>query len=586
MESKASSEQELTPAEFQVYNSLAERMEYYHSAFRAHWRQIYQSCASGQKLSKGSQKAIITSGLSFCVQLQLHHHYEEKFIYPMLATRLPQFRPERHLTDQHDEIEQGIEIIQTYLTDCERRSEWFDVDALRTMMEGVQETLLAHLDDEVEALGAENMRRGWTPKSQIALSRGSCLSAGLGLGLTAEEAAALADQSRVDTITKPSLRSDFPLLTSSESSMAPKTVVIIGGSFAGLKVARGLLDEIPGDTIRVVMINPSEKFYYCIAAPRILAKPKAFRPDEYLIPIAPAFSHYGQRFQLFVGLATRIEEAGRTVTVAPTQGEPVTVPFDYLVLASGSSTKSTQQGFLHAGSHCGSIIVGGAGPIGIEFVGELLEAWSDKPKRSITLVSSTEQLLPVLKASAGNAAERFLVDRGVKLIKGHKVMDAVNNGSSWTVNLSNGQSLTADLYVSTAGVLPNSSYIPRDFLDAEGWVRIDDKFHVRSATSTKSHIYAVGDITSLPTRTLVKINEQVPILVKNLKADLEGSSTARPAYDVKAASDGKRILMFVPLGSRTGTGQMMGFVPWGWMVAKIKGKDFFVSKAASMAGLA
>lgn len=68
---------------------------------------------------------------------------------------------------------------------------------------------------------------------------------------------------------------------------------------------------------------------------------------------------------------------------------------------------------------------------------------------------------------------------------------------------------------------------------------------------------SVGDITTLPTRTLVKINEQVPILVKNLKADLEGST----AYDVNAASDRKKLLMFVPLESREGTGQIMGFVP-------------------------
>ncbi|KAF7182645.1 hypothetical protein CNMCM7691_002306 [Aspergillus felis] len=387
--------------------------------------------------------------------------------------------------------------------------------------------------------------------------------------------------------------------------MGPKTVVIIGGSFAGLKVARGLLEEVQGDKLRVVVINPSEKFYYCIAAPRILAKPKAFRPDEYLIPIAKAFAHYGKRFQLIVGHATGIDEPGHTVTVTSDQGEISTVPFNYLVLASGSSTKSTQEGVLvpykpygpnslepairsaqEAIAAATSIIVGGAGPIGVEFVGELLEAWSDRPKSSITLISATHQLLPALKASAGNTAEKYLVSRGVKVIKGHKVTEAVNHGSSWTVNLSNGQSLTADVYVSTAGLIPNSSYIPRDFLDEAGWVRIDSKFHVRSANSIMPHIYAVGDITTLPNRTAIKINEQVPVLVKNLKADIEGTSTARAAYDVHAAADRKKILMFVPLGSRTGTGQMMGFVPWGWMVAKMKGKDFFVSKAASMAGLA
>ena len=49
-------------------------------------------------------------------------------------------------------------------------------------------------------------------------------------------------------------------------------VIIIGGSYAGTKVAHKVLADIP--QAKVTLIDPSDVFYFNIASPRVLAKPK------------------------------------------------------------------------------------------------------------------------------------------------------------------------------------------------------------------------------------------------------------------------------------------------------------------------
>jgi NADH dehydrogenase FAD-containing subunit len=373
------------------------------------------------------------------------------------------------------------------------------------------------------------------------------------------------------------------------------TVVIIGASFAGFGVINGLLKGL-SNRVKVVLINPSDKWYFNIAAPRIFAKPSAFNPDQYLIPFAKSLSRYGKEsFEFIKGSATHIDIAAKKVIVSA-QGQ-ISVSYDYLVIASGSSTTSLTTGlpvpFKPTGADdledsvskaqdaiakAKSIIIGGAGPIGVEFAGELAEAWNGRTNTSITLVSASKRVLPMLKQSAGQAAEKLLAKHNVKVVRGHRVVDAfqqTDGQKQWIVSLENGEKLMADVYVSSTGVTPNSQFVPGEYLSSEGWVNVDKNFRVGSQP-----IYAVGDVTTHPIRTSLKVAEQIPVVVSNLKADIAGSSK-RVAY-----APNMKMMMLVPVGSSSGTGQMMGMVPWGKMVAMIKGKDFFVSKARSLVGLA
>ncbi|KAG9717026.1 FAD/NAD(P)-binding domain-containing protein, partial [Aureobasidium melanogenum] len=113
-------------------------------------------------------------------------------------------------------------------------------------------------------------------------------------------------------------------------------VVIIGGSYAGTKVAHQILKQVPN--AKVTLIDPSDVFYYNIAAPRIIAKPKQARVDQYLIPIMDKFKQYpATRFTFVQDYAKEVDTSAKVVRLE--SGKEVS--YDYLVVASGSTTPGT-----------------------------------------------------------------------------------------------------------------------------------------------------------------------------------------------------------------------------------------------------
>ncbi|KAI3017992.1 hypothetical protein CBS147347_9929 [Aspergillus niger] len=376
------------------------------------------------------------------------------------------------------------------------------------------------------------------------------------------------------------------------SSSSKTNIVIIGASYAGIGLAQALLKSMPKN-IRIVLVNPSDKFFFNIASPRILARPTAFHKDQYLIPIIDAFATAPVgAFEFIQGQVVDIDPSTKNVTLSNQQS----LKFDYLVIASGSSTasstgtgsilapfKTTGDNHLEAAieiaqheiSTAKNIVIGGAGAVGVEFAGELAEALQDRSNVRITLISSSWHVLPALKKAGSERAESILAEKGVTLKRSCKVRKAVQNPKSkkWSVTLDNDQIIEADAYISTTGVIPNNQFIPPQFLDSKGWVNVDSEMRV------KGPIYAIGDITSHPARLLLKAQEQIPIVCANLKNDILGQGKR------KTYTPDDKVMLLVPVGSSSGTGQMFGMVPWGKMVGMIKGKDFFVSKARSMIGV-
>jgi NADH dehydrogenase FAD-containing subunit len=386
-------------------------------------------------------------------------------------------------------------------------------------------------------------------------------------------------------------REDLTTMTSTKT-----TVVIIGASFAGAPIAHSLLKDVT--TVKVILINPSPTFYFSIAGPRIMAKPTAFRPEQYLIPIESAFKKYpSESFEFVQGRVTAINTEDKSVMV---DGQ-TSIQFDYLVIAAGSTTPSTTRGDIpipfkqsnadnmatliknaqQAISSASQIVIAGAGPIGVELAGEIAEAARDQGKSvKVTLVSASDRVLPMLKASGSKAAESLLTQKNVTIISSHAVTDAVlSTNGTWNLSLSNGKQLTADLFIPTTGVVPNSSFIPQQWLDTDGWVKVDQELRVQDGQNAPLRIYAAGDITNNSMRLSFKAAEQAVVVAANIKNDILGSKYKRRVYD-----QGDSIMMIVPVGASGGTGQLFGMTPWSFMVKAIKGKDFFVSKAASIIG--
>ncbi|OKL64614.1 hypothetical protein UA08_00568 [Talaromyces atroroseus] len=369
-------------------------------------------------------------------------------------------------------------------------------------------------------------------------------------------------------------------------AMPSKTVVVVGASWAGINVAHGLLKEVPD--AKVVLVNPSDEFFFNIASPRVIAKPGDIAREKYLYQIVSLFEKYPNRknaFDFVLGKAVSIDLEGKKVSVAE-NATTTDLAYDYLVIASGSTSNATtgtaslkvpfkaaQEGgqleseikaAQEAIKSAKSIIIGGAGAVGVEFAGEITDAY---PDTKVTLVTNTDSVLPILKASPRQKAAKILKSKGVEVLTGKTVqaaeLDAATN--KWTVTLADGEVLSADAYISTTGSVPNNDFIPASLLNESGWVEVDAHFKVASTDS----VYAVGDITHYSARLTSRIAGQVSVLVSNLKADITGKGK-RAAYD-----SNQTLMMLVPIGKSSGTGQIGGFTAPGFMVLLVKGRDYF-----------
>jgi NADH dehydrogenase FAD-containing subunit len=376
-------------------------------------------------------------------------------------------------------------------------------------------------------------------------------------------------------------------------------IVIIGASFAGIPLAHSLLEDV--HSCKVILINPSPTFYYTVAAPRIVAKPTAFHTEDYLISIRSAFEQYPpDSFDFAEDRVCSIELDRHSVTL----DNGGIIPFDYFVIASGSTTQSTFREDVpipfkksnldnmevliknaqDAISSASSIVIGGAGPIGVELASEIAEAAEQRGKPvDITIVSASDRALPMLNESASRSAESLLEQKKVRLIKSRKVTSAsTSNGNKiWNITLDSGDQITADLYIPTTGVVPNNGFIPREWLDDDGWVKVDNELRVLFNDNEQHPIYAAGDITNNSMRLAFKAAEQATVVAANIKHDIIGrnSKTKRRVYD-----QGQSVMMIVPVGASGGTGQLFGITLWSFMVKYLKSNDFFISKARSMIG--
>ncbi|KAF6804242.1 hypothetical protein CSOJ01_10329 [Colletotrichum sojae] len=159
----------LSPADFEIFNRLADMMSTFHNHFRRTWKKLQNSCnppVDGPP--KMTDEQIVREGLFFCYRLTNHHDIEETMFFPMLARKMPEFSgTDAVLLEQHRQIHHGLEDMQQYLEECRSRKRRFDLPTLKGKMDPWGDVLLLHLDQEVEMLSAENMRRYWTREEML-----------------------------------------------------------------------------------------------------------------------------------------------------------------------------------------------------------------------------------------------------------------------------------------------------------------------------------------------------------------------------------------------------------------------------------
>jgi NADH dehydrogenase FAD-containing subunit len=196
-----------------------------------------------------------------------------------------------------------------------------------------------------------------------------------------------------------------PTLTSKSQTM--KNIVILGGSYAGITAAHGILKQhLKTRPFKVILVSPSTHHYGNMAAARGIL-PDQFTDDQLFVPIAPGFTQYPKsQFEFILASAESLDVKAKTVEISTSAGHKTILSYDYLILATGTrtteptpfkglgsteTTKAALHDFQARVAKAKKIVVAGAGITGVEVAGEL-GYWS--PSKEIILVSISAQNMP------------------------------------------------------------------------------------------------------------------------------------------------------------------------------------------------
>ena len=402
---------------------------------------------------------------------------------------------------------------------------------------------------------------------------------------------------------------------------SPKTILVLGSSYAGLSAAHYTLKHtIPalpskGEGYTVTLVSPNTEFFVRPASVRALVSKTLLAPDRVFFDFQKHFKQYPDgKFTFIQGTATAADTTARTVTIIKPSGETDVISYHALVIATGSRPfspllglhKDTQlirdawNAFQEVLPKAKSIVIGGGGPAGVETAGELGDFLNEKagffeselknPKVAITVVTNESRILPKLRPAIGNKAEQYLAKIGVKVIKNTKVDSVTPTGAgeedsttndlakitaSATVKLSNGETLEADLFIPAYGTVPNTSFLPKSILTEKGFVDVNpDTLRVDKAGS---RVYTVGDVSSVSHWGILDIYDGIPVAMANLKRDLLHAATAEktvPQGQDKILKANLKETQLVPIGRSKGVGVIFGWRVPSWFVWALKGREY------------
>jgi apoptosis-inducing factor 2 len=405
-------------------------------------------------------------------------------------------------------------------------------------------------------------------------------------------------------------------------------VVIIGASFGGIPTAHGLLKQIfPALSVsqkkkyKVVLISPNDQFYWKIGAPRMIVKPEALPLEKLLLPIAEGFKQYlKDQYEFIQAHVTSIDAYAKTVLTSTNHN----IHYDSLVIASGT-TFSTPAWSISDGldalqadlaelhqkiPSATSILVAGGGAVGTETAGELGEAFGGK--KELTILSGSTQLLPRLhNKSVGKDAEARLIKLGVKVVHGVRVTSYSKTEDNKTkLILDDGTERVVDVYIEATGDRPNSSFVPKAWLNPSGFVKTDGRT-LRLDVPDVENVYCIGTVGSYSDGSVLDIKFAMKALLETFRLDLSGkretssSSIASleptppgwmawltswvPFYG--STESGTRKIFYkkfqgdmqlLPLGSKQGVGVAFGWKLPSFAIVMAKGRDYMVSNAPKL----
>ncbi|KZT69588.1 FAD/NAD(P)-binding domain-containing protein [Daedalea quercina L-15889] len=374
--------------------------------------------------------------------------------------------------------------------------------------------------------------------------------------------------------------------------MARKTVVVLGGGWTGSLAARQLSAQLDPRRYELVLVNDRPYAINLIAGARmtVTSVDNLDSKDKGLLPYDKLFQNGNGSVK--IGHAVAVEEdkeSGKGGWVILEGGEKVR--WDALVVATGSAWQGPLS-FPDAGALPGHVqqwrervkgandiyIVGG-GAVGIEFAGEIKEAYPDK---KVTLIHSGPKLLTsVYPDKYRDDIEKRARARGINFAFNEYVDSIPEPGVRGLTTRKGTQFDTADLVIPAFGSRPNtavvSSLAPSP-ISANGSLKVNPTLEVQDHPG----IFALGDVVDWKEeKQAAKGTNHIAVVVPNLVSYLEGKP-------LKKVYKGSPELILIPLGKSGGSaylGILWGIVLGDWFARMVKGKDLFVSQSRKDRGL-
>ncbi|KAJ4320233.1 hypothetical protein N0V94_003497 [Neodidymelliopsis sp. IMI 364377] len=373
-------------------------------------------------------------------------------------------------------------------------------------------------------------------------------------------------------------------------------VVILGGHFAGISAAHYLLRHVfptltksfPSTTPHVTLITPQTHFFWNIAAPRHLCARDVIDASKIFISLDNAFKAYPpEQYSFLQGKAKSVDPSTGKVEVSLVDGSTTNIGYTSLVVATGRQSNSplwqindsgekTRSEFARIQDRlqtASSVIITGGGPIGVETAGEIASRHQDIDVR---LYSGTDRLLPRLLPSTSAAAEKRLQDLGVRVIHDQRYT-AVTEREQSVVSFGKGSTEIADVFIDATGGRPNSNFLPKDWINDEGFVRTNEKT-TRVEGTNSDGVYALGDVASYSDGSLNGVFRAIPAMGSALGTDAARRLGGHVVFPERHYSPmlGTQL---VPTGPKGGVGQLFGWRLFSSLVWAIKSRTFFVENA-------
>ncbi|KAF9023227.1 FAD/NAD(P)-binding domain-containing protein [Hymenopellis radicata] len=330
-----------------------------------------------------------------------------------------------------------------------------------------------------------------------------------------------------------------------------RNMVVIGGSYVGGKAVLDLMSAF-GNKHNVVLVEKNSHFQHLFAFPRISAVPgfaqKAFVPF--------GFSPKTSGSRLVRGVAERI--TGTSVVLAG--GEEI--PYDYLIVATGTSGSSAFKGTegqligtdkktetekfkaLQAEvENAGKVAVVGGGAYGVQLAFDVKEYY---PAKSVVLIHSRAQVMNRFDKALHDLVTSKFAKVGIETVLGHRVKTVRDgqDGKGKVVELMDGGEVQADCVISCTGSRPLSapllSLSPSAVDPATGFVRVKPTLQIHPSSAADPeypNVFAIGDVADTGAHKAARpAFGQIEVAVANIRRLMRGRGEALEEYVVPPVS--------------------------------------------------